>query len=258
MSLVEYELSEHIAVIRFNRPDRLNAMSLEMRNELGAALKEFNGSDDAWVGIITGTGRSFCAGRDMKNQAEAIAQGDGKMKPLTYTSELNLFGLSDTDKPLIAAVNGFAIGLGWYMVLDCDIRVAATGAEFAMTEVPTGMLGPYWLAGAETLPWPLAAEFALIGERVKAERLLSLGLLNAVVAPDELMDEAYRWARKLAALPPMHVRRTKDLMRAMRTLPDTAMYARETAAREYLGPLEDSAEAVLAWSERRPAEYHGR
>jgi enoyl-CoA hydratase len=258
MSLVEYEVSDHIAVIRFNRPDRLNAFNQEMRNELVAALKELDASDDAWVGIVTGTGRSFCAGRDMKSQAEGYAQGDGKMRPLTYTSEYNLFGLSDTDKPLIAAVNGFAIGLGWYMAIGCDIRVAAAGAEFAMTEVPTGALGPYWLAGTEILPWPLAAEFAIIGDRVRAERLLSLGLLNAVVEPDALMDEAYRWARKLAALPPMHVRRTKRLMREMRSLPDAAMYVREREEREYLGPLEDSKEAVLAWNERRPAHYQGK
>ena len=167
MSLVEFELTGHIAVIRFNRPERLNAMNPEMRAEFTDVMRRFNEDDDAWVGILTGTGRSFCAGRDLKAQGESYAAGGGKMQPRTYDSDYNLFGMSETDKPLVAAVNGFAIGLGWYMTIDCDIRVAAAGAEFAMTEIPTGALGPYWLSGTEILPWPLAVEFALIGGRVR-------------------------------------------------------------------------------------------
>jgi E-phenylitaconyl-CoA hydratase len=258
MSLVEFELTDHIALIRLNRPDRLNAMNQEMRAEFVEAMRRFIQDDDAWVGILTGAGRSFCAGRDMKAQAEGYSQGEGKIRPLTYDSEYNLFGLSDTDKPLVAAVNGFAIGLGWYMTIDCDIRIAAAGAEFAMTEVPTGLLGPYWLSGTEILTWPIAAEFALIGERVPAERLLGLGLLNAVVAPEDLMNEAYRWAEKFTKLPPMHVRQTKALMRRMRSMPNREMLGIEREAREYLNDLEDSKEAVLAWNERRPPRYLGR
>ena len=258
MSLVEFELTDHIALIRLNRPDRLNAMNQEMRTEFVEAMRRFIQDDDAWVGILTGAGRSFCAGRDMKAQAEGYSQGEGKIRPLTYDSEYNLFGLSDTDKPLVAAVNGFAIGLGWYMTIDCDIRIAAAGAEFAMTEVPTGLLGPYWLSGTEILTWPIAAEFALIGERVPAERLLGLGLLNAVVAPEDLMNEAYRWAEKFTKLPPMHVRQTKALMRRMRSMPNREMLGMEREAREYLNDLEDSKEAVLAWNERRPPRYLGR
>jgi enoyl-CoA hydratase/carnithine racemase len=258
MSFIEFELADHIAVIRFNRPERLNAMNLDMRAEFTDAMRRFNESDDAWVGVLTGTGRAFCAGRDLKAQAEGYAGGDGRMQPPTYNAEFNLFGMSDTEKPLVAAVNGFAIGLGWYISIDCDIRVAAAGAEFAMTEIPTGALGPYWLSGTEMLPWPLAAEFALIGGRVRAERLLSLGLLNAVVPAEELMDEAHRWAEKLAALPPMHIRRTKALMRRMRSMPSQETLGLEREAREYLMELEDSKEAVLAWNERRSPRYQGR
>ena len=166
--------------------------------------------------------------------------------------------MPETEKPLVAAVNGFAIGLGWYLSIGCDIRVAAAGAEFAMTEVPTGALGPYWLSGTEMLPWPLAVEFALIGGRVGAERLLSLGLLNAVVPAEELMDEAHRWAQKLAELPPMHVRRTKALMLRMRSMPSQEILGLEREAREYLMQLDDSKEAVLAWNERRSPRYQGR
>jgi enoyl-CoA hydratase/carnithine racemase len=257
MSLVEYESADHIAVIRLNRPDRLNAMSREMRDEFIDAFRRFNADDDVWVGIITGAGRSFCAGRDLKAQADNIAQGEGKLGGNTYTAELNLFGVSDTDKPLIAAVNGFAIGLGWYITAACDIRIAVAGAQFAMTEVPTGVLGPYWFAAAEVLPWPIAAELALLGDRVTAERLLPLGLLNEVVAADELMATAMAWAERFTRLPPRHVQETKALMTAMRGLPDDHILQLESEARDRLAPLADSREAVLAWAERRTPEFHG-
>jgi enoyl-CoA hydratase/carnithine racemase len=257
VSLVEYSLKDHIAVIRLNRPDRLNAMSPEMNEELIEAFRNFNQDDDAWVGILTGVGRAFCAGRDMKAQAARFPSDGGKALGRVYTSERNMFGLSDTDKPLIAAVNGFAIGMGWYMIIACDIRLAAAGAQFAMTEVPTGVLGPYWMAGVEALPWPLAAEFALLGERVSAERLEACGLLNAVVPPSDLMAEAMRWAEKFVQLPPRHVQATKALMRATRQVPDPDLAARERETRNELAELDDSREAVLAWVEKRPAVFRG-
>jgi enoyl-CoA hydratase/carnithine racemase len=257
MSLVEYSQEDHIAVIRLNRPEHLNAMPPPMTDELVEAFRRFNADDSAWVGILTGTGRAFCAGRDMKAQAAGFASNGGKVLGREYTSERNMFGLSDTDKPLIAAVNGFAIGLGWYMTVGCDIRVAAAGAKFAMAEVPTGVLGPYWLASVEMLPWPIATEFLLLGEQVSAERLLACGLLNAVVPGPELMDEAQRWAEKLVRLPPQHVRATKALMRATRSLPGPEIQAREQETRDQLAELADSKEAVLAWTQRRPAVFRG-
>jgi enoyl-CoA hydratase/carnithine racemase len=258
VSYVDYKVADHVAVIRLDRPDRLNAMSLEMRDDLTAAFRAFNADPEVWVGILTGTGRAFCAGRDLKAQADGYAHGEGKMTGLVYTAENNLFGVSDTDKPLIAAVNGFAIGLGWYMTAACDIRIAAAGAEFAMAEVPTGVLGPYWFALAEMVPWPVAAELALLGDRVPAERLLPLGLLNAVVPAEELMAEAHRWAERFVRLPPAHVQRTKALMTAMRPLPDRDMLARELETRRVLSELADSREAVEAWAEHRTPRYTGQ
>jgi enoyl-CoA hydratase/carnithine racemase len=257
VNLVEYSLEDRVAVIRLNRPERLNAMSPAMSDELVDAFRRFNADDNAWVAILTGTGRAFCAGRDMKDQAEGFDGDGGKVLGREYTSERNMFGLSDTDKPLIAAVNGFAIGLGWYMTVGCDIRVAASGAQFAMAEVPTGVVGPYWLASVERLPWPIAAEFAVLGERVSAERLLACGLLNAVVPEPELMDEARRWAEKFVRLPPRHVRATKALMLATRGLPGPDLQDREREIRNQLAELADSKEAVLAWMERRPPVFRG-
>ncbi|GEL21219.1 enoyl-CoA hydratase [Pseudonocardia sulfidoxydans NBRC 16205] len=258
MSLVAYDVDDDVALIRLDRPDRLNAMSEQMRSDLVEAFRRLEEDDAVRAAILTGTGRAFCAGRDLKAQAEGISAGDGRLRPRTYSSSANMFGLPDTHKPLVAAVNGFAIGQGWYMVLDCDVRVASSDAEFAMAEVPTGTLGPYWLAGVEGLPWAVATEFCLLGERITADRLLSVGMLNAVVAPDDLMGEARRWAAKLAALPPRHVQTTKRLMRLVRQGPDRGLLDLEKAVRTELSQLADSSEAVLAWRDRRPGRYQGR
>jgi enoyl-CoA hydratase/carnithine racemase len=253
MAYVEYDCTEHVGVIRMNRPERLNALSPEIFDELRATFARFVADDDAWVGILTGTGRAFCAGRDLKAQAS----GGPPPRP-TYTAEWNIFGVPDTDKPLIAAVNGYAIGAGWYMAAGCDIRVAAESAQFGMGEIPTGVLGPYWFPGAEVLPWALAAEFTLLGDRVPASRLLGLGLVNEVVPDGELMDAAWRWARKFLALPPLHVRRTKALMASMRQVPDEAMIDREMEARAFLNELEDTKEAASAFAEKRTPEFKGK
>ncbi|HKS92905.1 MAG TPA: enoyl-CoA hydratase-related protein [Tepidiformaceae bacterium] len=253
MAYVEYDCTEHVAVIRLNRPDRLNALSPELFDELRGVFARFVRDDDAWVGILTGTGRGFCAGRDLKAQASGGSPPEPK-----YTPDWNIFGVPDTDKPLIAAVNGFAIGAGWYMTAGCDIRVAAESAQFGMGEIPTGVLGPYWFPGAEVLPWALAAEFTLIGDRVPAQRLLQLGLLNEVVPDDALMDTAWKWARKFLALPPLHVRRTKALMASMRRTPNEGLVAREMEARRFLNGLDDTREAAQAFAEKRMPEFTGK
>jgi enoyl-CoA hydratase/carnithine racemase len=253
MAFVEYEVTDHVAVVTLNRPERLNAMSPEMFTELRPTMRRFMDDDDAWILIITGNGRAFCAGRDLKAQAAT-----GKAPEPTYTDEWNIFGMPTTDKPLIAAVNGWAIGAGWYMAAGCDIRVAAESAKFGMGEIPTGVLGPYWFPVAEVLPWCIGAEFTLIGENIPAQRLLDLGLVNEVVPDDQLMDAAWRWARKFLALPPQHVRRTKRLMLEMRTVPDEALIAKEMEARRYLNPLEDTTEAARAFAEKRPPVFKGR
>src|SRR5205823_11738574 len=138
----------------------------------------------------------------------------------------------DTDKPLIAAINGFAIGLGWYMAAGCDIRIAADTARLGMGEIPTGLLGPYWFSVAEVLPWAIGAELTLLGEQVGADRLFQLGLLNEVVPQDQVLDAAMRWARKFLALPPRHVRATKALMAKMRRIPNAELLEEEYQARD--------------------------
>ena len=250
---VGYEVENHVATITFNRPERLNAFNQQMGNEFRQALLDFDENDDAWVAIITGTGRSFCAGRDIKAQVEA-----GEATLPRYSYEYNIFGVVDTDKPMIAAVNGFAIGLGWYITVGCDFRIAAESAQFGMAEIPTGLMGPYWFSAVESLPWCIGAELTLIGDRIDAQRAYQYGLVNEVVADDQLLETAQSWAARVLALPPQHVYRTKALMRSMRNMPDAPLLDREAETREYLNALEDTMEAAYAFAEKRTPQFKGR
>ena len=219
---VRYELDHHVARITLDRPERLNAFNAEMGREFREALLGFDADDGAWVAIVTGTGRSFCAGRDIKAQVEA-----GEATLPRYSHEYNIFGVVDTDKPMIAAVNGFAIGLGWYIAV-------------------------------ESLPWCVGAELTLIGDRIDAQRAWRHGLVNEVVPDDRLREAADAWAERVLALPPQHVYRTKALMRSMRNMPDAPMLDREVEARSYLNALDDTMEAARAFAEKRTPRFRGR
>ncbi len=250
---VDYRLENHVATITLNRPERLNAFSAQMGDEFRGALLDFDDDDDAWVAIITGTGRSFCAGRDIKAQVEA-----GETNLPRYSYEYNIFGIVDTDKPMIAAVNGFAIGLGWYITVGCDFRIAAESAQFGMAEIPTGLLGPYWFSAVESLPWCIGAELRLLGDRIDALRAYQYGLVNEVVPDDRLLETARGWAERVLALPPQHVYRTKALMRSMRNMPSATMLDREVEARLQLNALDDTMEAANAFAEKRTPQFQGR
>lgn len=253
MALVEYELQDRTAIIRFNRPERLNAFSFEMVQAIGETFARFRADEQAWVAVLTGNGRSFSAGRDLK-----IEVSSGRMDLSRNSVSPSPFYLTETDKPVIAAVNGYAIGAGFYVALGCDMRVAGASAEFGMGEIPTGLLGPYWLSAAESLPWPIAMELTLIGDRISAARALELGLVNQVVPDDDVLEAALRLAGRLAKLPPLQVRRTKAMMTAMRRVPSPEMLAWEYRERGYLNALEDTKEAATAWVEKREPLFMGR
>ena len=143
VEVVEYEQADRIVTIRMNRPERLNAAALrcaQMRADLAEAWARFMGDDDAWVAILTGAGRIFCAGRDLKDEAEARARGERPDNSLPAI--VTYYHMPDTEKPIIAAINGGAWGYGWFMACGSDIVIVAEDARFAMAELPTGAIGP--------------------------------------------------------------------------------------------------------------------
>ena len=188
--VVETEHHGQILVVRMNRPERLNALNDEMRTRLAETWTEFRHSDDFEVAIFTGSGRGFCAGEDMK---ELVQHGTpGGRRPATPDP----FMSGALEKPVIAAVNGFAMGGGFMLVERSDLRVAAKGAVFEVSEAKRWLLGGYNHGHVANLPYPIAMEMAL-GFRFTAERFYEIGFLNRLVEPDQLIPSALAMAEHL-------------------------------------------------------------
>lgn len=254
MEHVNYERDGHVATITMNRPERLNAMGQELRADMDEAWTRFLTDDDAWVAILTGSGRAFCAGRDLKEEAAGQPRAP---RATPYDVPYSRLHVPETSKLIIAAVNGYAVGHGWFLMSGADIRVAAESATFAMTEVPTGVIGPYYLGITEIVPWPVAAEIALLGKFFTAQRLFELGLINKVVPDSELMRAAGEYAEQLVSLPPEILRATKDLMLKTRMWPRGEVKEEHVRRQSWLGSRQDNKEAVRAFVEKRAPQFQG-
>ncbi|MBP2477824.1 enoyl-CoA hydratase/carnithine racemase [Crossiella equi] len=196
-STVAHTESDGVAVLALNRPHRLNAVAPELVTDLVAALRAVADSSVRAV-VLTGNGRAFCAGHDLK---EPVPRGDARAR-LEQIQEVTRL-LRALRQPVIAAVHGYAIGAGAEFALGCDLVLAAADASFAFPEVSLGLS----VTGAASRLLPLlvgpakAKELLFLGERFDAARALELGLVNRVVAPEELMPTALEWAGRIAAQP---------------------------------------------------------
>ena len=180
---VKYELDGHVATITMNRPERLNAFGEQTADELGGAWMEAMGDDNVRCIILTGEGRLFCAGRDIREQRELEGRqrrADGRIAA-SRADILGFFHVPETDKPIIAAVRGGAWGAGWFMCCGSDIVVSADDARFAMSHLPTGIIGPAFVPILDNLPWLPGSEIVLRGHQITAQRAYELGLVNHVV-----------------------------------------------------------------------------
>ena len=195
MAVVEVERSNGIMVVRMNRPERMNALNQEVREAMAEAWNEFHTSRELEVGIITGTGRAFCACEDLK---ETVARGTVERQP---TRLPDLYRLGKLDKPVIAAVNGLAYGGGFMMTEAADLRIAVREAVFESSEAKRWLLGGYNHGVKNALPHAIATEMAF-AFRFTAERLYEAGFLNRIVEPAALMPTAMDMARHLLSLPP--------------------------------------------------------
>src|SRR5919197_5744821 len=249
MSIIEIERRGQILLVRMNRPERLNARGEELRTELAQAWCEFRDSDQLEVADFTGTGRAFCAGEDMKESIQRGAPGRGRQTIADPFMDDTLL------KPVIAAINGYAMGGGFRLVERTDLRIAVRGAIFEVSEAKRWLVGGYdhgFLAG---LPQPIATEMAL-GFRFTAERLYQVGFLNRLVEPDELMPTAFEMAEHLLTLPPASRVNTVYMMRQMR--PPVAPNLQRLAAQLHEhGAKEDLMESRRAFAEKRKPNFKG-
>lgn len=216
MTTVRYELDGHVATITYDRPEAMNAVNGELRLDLNAAFARFRDEEDAWVAIVTGAGRAFCAGADIKDGAGATGTFPGTFweKPTanSFESGWEIF------KPVIAAVNGHCLGYGLTLVTWCDFVLASDRATFGFPEVKLGVPA---IVGAIRLPqrvaWADAMELLLIGEPVDAERAREMGLVWRVVPHDDLLGEARSLASRLVGGAPLAQRAMKEVARRART-----------------------------------------
>lgn len=249
MAVVETERQGQIMLVRLNRPDRLNALGQELRAEMAAAWCEFRDNDALEVAVFTGTGRAFCAGEDMKESVQRGAPGSDKRRLE------DPFMNGTLQKPVIGAINGYAMGGGFMLVERTDLRVAVTGAVFEVSEAKRWLLGGYNHGFLASLPHPIATEMAL-GFRFTAERLYQVGFLNRLVEPDQLLPTAFEMAEHLLTLIPASRVNTIYMMRQMRpqVAPDLQRLA---AALHEHGAKDDLMESRRAFAEKRQPNFKG-
>jgi E-phenylitaconyl-CoA hydratase len=257
MPLATYELDGHVATITYNRPEALNAINAEMRRDLNDAFSRFRDEEDAWVAIVTGAGRAFCAGGDVRGGGGSIGEFAGTFweKPTTNSFESGW----EIFKPVIAAVNGHCLGYGLTLVTWCDFVVASERAEFGFPEVT---LGVPTIVGAIRLPrkinWQYAMELLLTGERIDAERAHEIGLVGWVVPHTRLMEEARALAARLVAAAPLAGRAIKEVATRTQTMPMLEAIRFGETMRKVAAATEDAAEGGRARAEGRPPRWQGR
>ena len=249
------EKKDHIMTVRINRPDRLNALHPPGNAELGEVFDDFAADDDMWVAIITGEGRGFSAGNDLRYQAEG---GERVPMPKGFGGLTSRF---DLHKPVIAAVNGVSMGGGFEIALACDLIIASEKAKFALPEPKVGLAA--LAGGLNRLPKQIGPKRALgmilTGRHVSPEEGKELGFVNEVVPHDELMDAAMRWANLILECAPLSIRASKDVVYKSldsASLQDS-MEAQYDSVKAMVGS-EDFVEGPKAFSEKRPPNWQGK
>ncbi len=256
MDLVLYECEGHVATITLNRPDKHNAINGAVRRELNAAWDRFRDDEEAWVGILTHTGPTFCAGADLKDGAGAVGTFGGTFweKPTinSFESGMELF------KPVIAAVGGPCIGYGLTGVLFADFVIASDRATFCYPEVA---IGTPTIVGAIRLPervgWANAMELLLTGQPMSASRAQEIGLVWRLVEHDDLQQEARAWADTLVQAAPLAQRATKEVAWRSKDMGWIEAVRFGETMRKVASSTDDAAEGRAAWAEKRDPRWKG-
>ena len=259
-NLIQYECSEQIATITFNRPEKLNAFTDDMVRELAAVLRRFDLDQDANVAILRGNGRAFCAGADVRQRQlrtrEEFDRNGGPQGWGADASELLMRAVNW--KPVIAAPHGFAVGLGLGLTMESDLVVAEAGTKFQVAETKRGLAASrYWalinLRGGSAF----ATEMVLTGGFFTAEQALAAGVINRVAPAGDLMAVARALASEIAANPPLSVRATVRTRRWYMEQAEKEAYLQTDPLKLHL--TEDFAESARAFAEKRkPAPFRAR
>ena len=251
---IKTEVQGNILLVTMNRPEVYNAVHVDMHNEMADCWDKFAANQDLWVAVLTGAGdKAFTAGNDLK----ATAAGGSKAK-MTETGFAGLSSRFDLEKPIIAAVNGFAMGGGFETALSCDIILASENAKFALPEVKVGFFAA--ASGVQRLSRYIgrlaAQEMMYTGRTITAAEALEMGCVNEVHPHDELMAKAMEKAEQLCAVSPSAVKATKRVLNDLNKrdgMADSIGYSREVIAD--LSKTEDFKEGVQAFVEKRAPKW---
>ncbi|MBJ22121.1 MAG: enoyl-CoA hydratase/isomerase family protein [bacterium] len=251
---LHYEKKGHIAVVTFNRPESMNALTVEMLGAMDAAFADFDADPDLWVAILTGAGdKAFTTGMDLKEAIPSLGEGE-EMGYEDHTKR----PFSDVFKPIIGAVNGYCLAGGLEFLQGTDLRIAAEHATFGLSEVRWGVIptGGSHVRLPRQIPWAIAMELLLTGQSIDAQRAYEVGLVNRVVPAEEVMTTALELAELICRNGPLAVRTAKEI--AVRGLALEGPFVLEKAMGERVFASEDFKEGPRAFAEKRAPRFKGR
>ena len=242
------ERRDRVLVITLNRPDAMNAINGDLSNGLWSAIQDLNGDPGLTAGVLTGAGRGFCAGMDLK----AFSRGED-IGPMIK------FIRAGSEKPLICAIEGFALAGGLELALSCDLLVAARGAKLGIPEVGVGLLAAG--AGLFRLPgrvgYGKAMEMAITADPITAEEAAAHGLVARLAEPGSALQEALSLADRIARNAPLAVAASKQLIRATQGSTEEELWALQRPLQERVFASDDAREGPRAFAEKRPPEWSG-
>jgi len=264
MSDINYEHHGAVRLITINRAAKMNSLDFAANDELVAVWREFDNDEQARVAVITGAGdKAFCAGADLTNYTLNFAQAPAPEFRRKFTNGPGFGGITrnlDIDKPILAAINGFAISGGFELSLACDIRFCSPNAEFALQDAKWGFHACD--GGLIRLPQIVgmghAMEIILSGERVDAEHALRIGLVNRIYAQNELLPKTLAYAQILASRSPLSQRFAKEVVRRSVGMHMDEALKWESRSFRDVAFTDDLKEGVASFKERRPADFKGR
>ena len=242
------ERRDRVMIITLNRPDAMNAINGDLSNGLWSAIQDLNCDPGLTAGVLTGAGRGFCAGMDLK----AFSRGED-IGPMIK------FIRAGSEKPLICAIEGFALAGGLELALSCDLLVAARGAKLGIPEVGVGLLAAG--AGLFRLPgrvgYGKAMEMAITADPITAEEAAEHGLVARLTDPGSALQEALSLAERIARNAPLAVAASKQLIRATQGSTEEELWALQRPLQERVFASDDAKEGPLAFAEKRPPEWSG-
>lgn len=252
--MLDVQIVDRIQVMTINRPQARNAINLETAQAIAAAMDALDASDDVDLGILTGAGQTFCSGMDLK----AFAQSGQR----PYVGDRGFAGLCERPpaKPLIAAVEGYALAGGCEVALSCDLIVASMSAQFGVPEVKRGLVpgSGGMLRLPARIPYHIAMEAVLTGEMLAAERMHQYGLVNRLVEPGQALSAALELARTIAANGPLAVRTAKRIIAESRNWREADMFDLQRPRIAHIFVSEDAREGATAFAEKRKPVWKGK